>query len=103
VTSRAARDGLVADSPAFGCYLAALAVLPLRWLSPIGSVYENADWTDIFVALAAALWLIEKLRDRELPHALRRWQLPVLATSSSRACPRQSPCRVAGAAGRPCC
>ena len=69
---------LVADSPAFGCYLIALAVLPLRWLSPIGSLYEHADWSDVFIGIAAALWLIEKLRDRELAHALRLWQLPLL-------------------------
>jgi hypothetical protein len=40
---------------AFGCYLIALGVLPFRWLSPIGSLYEHADWTDILVALAAGV------------------------------------------------
>ena len=69
---------LVADSPAFGWYLIALAVLPLRWLSPIGSLYEHADWSDIFIGCAAALWLMEKLRRRELGHALRLWQPPLL-------------------------
>ena len=69
---------LAIGSPAFGCYLLALAVLPLRWLSPIGSLYEHADWTDVLVGLAAALWLIERVRDRELAHALQSWQLPLL-------------------------
>jgi hypothetical protein len=64
-------------SPAFVCYLLALAVLPFRWLSPIGSLYEHADWTDILVGVAFVLWLIEKLRSRKLTQAGRVWQVPL--------------------------
>ncbi len=68
---------LVVESPAFGCFLLAVALLPFRWLSPIGSFYENAQWTDVLVALAALLWLIERVRDRDLVRAFRWWQLPL--------------------------
>lgn len=68
---------LIRVSPAFGFYLAALAVLPFRWLSPAGSLQQHADWTDILVAVAAALWLLEKLRPGTLLRSLRIWQLPL--------------------------
>jgi hypothetical protein len=64
-------------SPAFGCYLLALALLPFRWLSPIGTLYEHADWSDVLIGLAAGLWAFEKLRRRELIAAARRWHLPL--------------------------
>jgi O-Antigen ligase len=68
----------VAERLAFKCYLLALALLPFRWLSPIASLQEHGDWTDVFVALAAALWLIDKLRGRALIRSLRIWQLPLV-------------------------
>lgn len=64
-------------SPSFVAYLLALAALPFRWLSPIGSLYEHADWSDILVGLAAALWALERLRSGELIAGLRRWQVPL--------------------------
>ena len=68
---------LVAESPAFACYLLAVALLPFRWLSPLGNLQEHTQWTDVFVALAALLWLIERLRDRDLGRAYRSWQVPL--------------------------
>lgn len=70
---------MISERPAFGCYLLALAVLPFRWLSPIGSLQEHGDWTDVLVAVAAALWLIEKAQTRTLIRSLRTWQLPLVA------------------------
>lgn len=68
---------VVADDPAFAVYLLALALLPFRWLSPIGSLYEHADWSDILIGCAAALWLLERVRARTLLLAYRSWQLPL--------------------------
>lgn len=68
---------LFVESPAFGCYLAALALLPFRWLSPIGGFYENAQWTDALIGIAALLWLIERLRGGDLLRAFRVWQVPL--------------------------
>ena len=65
------------ESPAFGCYLLAVALLPFRWLSPISGFYEHAQWTDILVGLAALLWLIERVIDRDLVRAFRLWQVPL--------------------------
>ena len=50
-------------SPAFAAYLLAVALIPFRWLSPIGSLYEHADWTDILVGVAA----VQEPADRERP------------------------------------
>ena len=47
------------ESPAFALFLAALAALPFRWLSPLESVYERAGWVDVFIAGAVMLWLAE--------------------------------------------
>jgi O-Antigen ligase len=69
----------VAESPAFAVYLAALALLPFRWLSPIGSLYEHADWTDLLIGVATVLWLFEHLQRRDLAHAVRVWHLPLIA------------------------
>jgi hypothetical protein len=68
---------MVVQSPAFGCYLLALALLPFRWLSPLGDFYENSQWTDVLVAAAGLLWLIERIRDRDLARAFRLWQAPL--------------------------
>jgi hypothetical protein len=70
---------LIADSPAFAVYLAALALLPFRWLSPIGSLYEHADWTDLLVGIATLLWLFERIQGGELGAVLRRWHLALAA------------------------
>jgi hypothetical protein len=65
-------------SPAFAAYLLAVALIPFRWLSPVGSLYEHADWTDIFVGVATALWLVEHVRARTLLASRRGWHLPLL-------------------------
>lgn len=66
-------------SPAFACYLLALALLPIRWLSPVRSLYEHADWSDVLIGASAGLWLIERTRQRRLAAAARSWQLPLAA------------------------
>src|SRR4051795_3547446 len=48
--------------PAFALYLAALALLPVKWLTPFS--HQQAGWTDVFIAAAAAVWLLELLRGR---------------------------------------
>jgi hypothetical protein len=68
---------LLGESPAFGCYLLAVALLPFRFLSPLGSFYEHAGWTDLLAGVAALAWLIERIRDRDLTRALRSWQAPL--------------------------
>jgi len=50
------------EDRAFALFLAALATLPFGWLSPLGSLYDRAGWTDIFIAGAALLWGAERLR-----------------------------------------
>ena len=69
----------IGRSTAFGLYLAALALIGFRWLSPIGSVYEHADWTDILIAVAAAAWLLQRLEAGTLMRSFSSWQLPLLA------------------------
>ena len=56
----------VRDRPSFGLYLAALAALPIAWLSPLSSVSERSGWTDVFIAAAVATWAWECWRDRRL-------------------------------------
>jgi hypothetical protein len=51
--------------PALALYLAALALLPFKWLSPFS--YEQAGLTDIFTAAATLAWLIERARTRRWP------------------------------------
>ena len=68
---------LLVESPAFGCYLLAVALLPFRWLSPLESFYSNSQWTDVLVGVAALLWLLERVRGRDLARALRLWQVPL--------------------------
>src|SRR5437764_10384302 len=48
--------------PSFAVYLAALALLPVKWLSPFS--HAQAGWTDVFIALAAVVWVLEWLRRR---------------------------------------
>jgi hypothetical protein len=74
----AERRGLgTSGSPAFVVYLLALAVLPFRWLSPISSLYEHADWSDLLIGVSALLWLFERLHKRDLRHSYRAWFLPL--------------------------
>jgi hypothetical protein len=68
---------MVVESPAFGCYLLAVAVLPFRWLSPLEGFYANSQWTDLLVAAAAGLWFLERIRDRDLARAFHPWQVPL--------------------------
>jgi hypothetical protein len=48
----------------FVLYLAAVAMLPFKWLSPFS--YQQAGWTDVLMALAVVVWVIEHLAQR--PH-----------------------------------
>jgi hypothetical protein len=57
----------VLGRPAFALYLLALATLGFNWLSPLSSFQETAGWTDVFVALAALAWLVERTRTRSFP------------------------------------
>lgn len=63
----------VRERPSFGLYLAALAALPIGWLSPLSSLSERSGWTDVFIAAAVVVWAWERLKARDLavPHALR--------------------------------
>jgi len=53
--------------PAFALYLLALATLGFKWLSPLASFQENAGWTDVFVAVAALAWIVERAVARSFP------------------------------------
>lgn len=68
-------------SPAFGLFLLAVAVLPFRWLSPLGSLNERSGWTDIFFAAAVAAWLWEKRHRRweAVRRSLRPWHAGLAA------------------------
>ena len=48
-------------------YLATLALLPWVALLPFPWLHENACWTDVVFALAAATWAAGLLRERRLP------------------------------------
>ncbi len=63
--------------PAFAVYSVALALLPFRFLSPIGSLSERSEWSDVLIGVAAVLWAIDKLARREVVAVVRRWQLPL--------------------------
>jgi O-antigen ligase len=67
--SEAVRDLLHAGrrEPAFALYLAALAALGLKWLSPFEPFYERAIWTDVLVAASAGAWLWDLVRTRRRP------------------------------------
>ena len=56
----------IAARPSFGLYLAALAVLPFRWLSPLAEVSSRSTWTDVLVALAVVTWAWERARSGRL-------------------------------------
>jgi hypothetical protein len=47
---------LVRREPAFALYLAALATLGFKWLSPVSPLYERGIWSDVLVAASAAAW-----------------------------------------------
>ena len=85
--SRGERQGAIApialrlpvslSTSAFAVYSLALALIPFRWLSPIGSLSERAEWSDVLIGVAASLWAVDKLRRRELLAARRRWHAPL--------------------------
>jgi O-Antigen ligase len=58
---RAARE-----RPSFALYLVALALLPIKWLSPFADA--QAGWTDAFIAAATVAWAVEKVRARARPN-----------------------------------
>jgi hypothetical protein len=64
-------------SPAFAVYLLALALLPFRFLSPIGSLSERSEWSDVLIGVAAALWAIDKLSRRQVGSTARAWHMPL--------------------------
>jgi hypothetical protein len=75
------------SSPAFALYLAALALLAFKWLSPVSWLYTRAGWSDVFVALAAVAWVLERSRTRSWPrlravHALLAAYLALGALSA---------------------
>jgi len=52
---------------AFAFYLASLALLPWTWFPPFPWLHEHAQWSDAVFALAAALWSIERWRNKDWP------------------------------------
>jgi hypothetical protein len=56
--------GAVRVRPSFVLYLTALALFPFQWLSPF--TYEQAGWSDIFIAAAAGAWVLEALHSRRI-------------------------------------
>jgi hypothetical protein len=83
----------VLDRLARFLYLATLALLPWAALVPFPWLHENALWTDVVFALAAAAWAGALLRERRLPrlravHAglalYLGWALVSLAAASPR-------------------
>ena len=64
------RSGLVSASEnawlraSFWCYLAAVAGLGVRWLSPLSAITEQAILSDVLVAAASGIWLIGLLVGR---------------------------------------
>jgi hypothetical protein len=84
----------VADRVTRVLYLATLALLPWAALAPFPWLHENARWTDVVFALAAAAWAVGLLVERRLPrfravHAglalYLGWAAVSLAASSPRA------------------
>ena len=73
----AATRSTVARGAAFDFYLLAVLTLPLRWLSPIASLYEHAQWSDILIGVATALWLVEAVRGEALRRSVRPWHVPL--------------------------
>ena len=63
--------------PALAVYLLALLTLGWKWLSPLSGFYERAGWSDAFVAAAAAAWLWERIRARNMPR-FRAFHLALL-------------------------
>jgi hypothetical protein len=57
----------VADRLSRLLYLATLALLPWAALAPFPWLHENARWTDVVFALAAAAWAAGLVRERRLP------------------------------------
>ncbi len=53
------------ERPSLALYLIALALLPIKWLSPFS--HEAAGWTDVFIAAAAGAWALEKVREGARP------------------------------------
>jgi hypothetical protein len=49
-------------SPVLALYLAGLALLPWSWFPPFPWLHEHAQWSDAFMAAAAAAWLVERWR-----------------------------------------
>ena len=51
----------------FALYLTSLALLPWAWFPPFPWLHEHAQWSDAVFALAAALWSIERWRNKDWP------------------------------------
>lgn len=43
-------------------FLACVALLPWSWVPPFPWLHEHAQWSDVFLGLAAALWAFDRLR-----------------------------------------
>jgi hypothetical protein len=63
----------------FALYLAAVALLPFKWLSPISALSERAGWADILFAAAFVAWVVTKSRDRAFVPPPRPWQVALIA------------------------
>ena len=91
---RAARE-----RPSLALYLIALALLPIKWLSPIS--HAQAGWTDVFIAAAVLAWTVGKVRAHARP-SLRAshvgFALYLVAGAVSAAAARAAP----RACGRTC-
>jgi hypothetical protein len=93
----------VLDRLARVLYLATLALLPWSALVPFPWLHENARWTDVVFALAAAAWVAARLREGRLPpfravHAglalYLGWALVSLAAAGPR--PAAGPAKLLG-------
>jgi hypothetical protein len=68
--------------PALAVYLTALALLPVKWLSPIA--YQQAGLTDVFTAIALIAWLAERAWARS-PVRIRRIHVAYVAFAGATA------------------
>ena len=59
--------------------LLAIAAIPFRWGSALRGVEANSGWADVFIAVAAVAWGVEKARTRRLGCMGAPWALAGIA------------------------